>query len=533
MSRDPFEILEEQNPMPDDRTVYTPMDTAEKIMGRPHRRPWPGWALAGAVAAAVLIAGGAWLWWLGGDGGIEVAGSSTVPIAPESTTTSESGVVTTATTAPAGEPIDTVIYLYLDSTSDPEACPTLVPVHRTIAADAPMENTLAALLAGPTEDEAVSVPALSSAIPQGTRLLDIVVNHGIATIDLSAEFLGKAVTGYSTGSGTLYFYPEETARSCEDAAGYPLGQVVFTLTRLPNIDSVVFLVEGEAAGFVANPDLPVIVGSPLARDDFEYLLPAVMIETPVYGGSAGNPVVVQGTANVFEAVVSLALVDNDGLILWEGTTMASCGTGCRGDFEIAIPYDLTQARLGAVIAWEASAMDGSQTNVREHPVWLSASSSTDTCSGALAGNLLEQPDLPVAVADMREQIWQAAVVCDYDSLADLTSPDLFTYSFGGSGDPAAYWAQLEADGEEPMRFLAETLNLSFATTDAGDLGTAYVWPSAFAYPTWADVPQADRDMLATLYGQAAIGDWELFGSFIGYRIGITEDGEWIYYVAGD
>ena len=44
---------------------------------------------------------------------------------------------------------------------------------------------------------------------------------------------------------------------------------------------------------------------------------------------------------------------------------------------------------GAIIAWEQSAQDGSQTNVREYPVWLNASSSPQVCSGALAGSLLE------------------------------------------------------------------------------------------------------------------------------------------------
>jgi spore germination protein GerM len=526
MSRDPFEILEEQNPMPEDRPVYTPMDTAEKIIGKPHRRPWPGWALAGAAAAAVLIAGGAWLWWMGGDDGIEVADSSMVPVVSDSTTTTDTATDVTETTV-AFEQTDGVVYFFLDDTADPETCPTLVPVHRVVDSNAPVESTLQALLDGPTSDEAASVPALSSAIPQGTRLLGIDVANGHATVDLSSEFLRKTPGEYSTD-----FYPQETTRSCEGAAGYPLGQVVFTLTRLPDIDSVIFLVEGEETGFVANPDLPVIVGSPLARHDVEYLLPAVMIETPVYGGSAGNPVVVAGTANVFEAVVSLALVDNDGLILWESTTMASCGTGCRGDFEISIPYDLTQAQLGAIIAWEASAMDGSQTNVREHPVWLSASSSTDTCSGALAGSFVEQPDLPTAVADIRRQMWQAAIVCDYETLAALASPNV-NYSFGDSGDPAAYWTQLETDGEQPMLYLAATLNLPSATIDAGDLGTVYVWPSAYSYPSWNDVPQADRDALAALYHEADVADWELFGSFIGWRIGITGNGEWVYFVAGD
>jgi len=530
VSRDPFEILGEQNPMPEDRPVYTPMGIAEKIIGK-RRSVWPGWALAGATAAAVLVAGGAWMWWLGGDNGIDVADSSTVPTTGQSTTTTDPAVVIVATTVVSYQ-TDAVVYFYLDDTADPDACPTLVPVYRTVDANAPVENTLAALLSGPTSDEADSVPAMSSAIPAGTRLLGIDVADGIATVDLSAEFFGVAATEYSSPGGIIYFYSENVSR-CEGAAGYPVGQIVFTLTRLPEIDSVIFLIEGEELGIYATPDLTITPDDPVIRDDFEYLLPAVMIETPVYGGPPAYPAVVRGTANVFEAVVSLALVDNDGLILWEGTTMASCGTGCRGGFEIVIPYSVDTAELGAVIAWEASAQDGSQINVREHPVWLIPSPPTESCSGASAQpDLADQPGLPPAVADMREQIWQAAVVCDYGSLTNLASPE-FTFSYGLGGEPALYWIELEAAGDEPMRYLTETLDLPFTTADAGDLGTIYVWPSAFTYPAWTDVPQADRDALATLYDDADFGDWELFGSYIGYRVGITEDGEWIYFVAGD
>ena len=63
MSRDPFEHLRESNPMPDDHPVYPPMSTADRIAGGAPRRPWPAWALAGAVALAVLVGGGGWLLW--------------------------------------------------------------------------------------------------------------------------------------------------------------------------------------------------------------------------------------------------------------------------------------------------------------------------------------------------------------------------------------------------------------------------------------------------------------------------------------
>ncbi len=70
MSRDPFQHLRESNPMPDDHPIYPPMSTAERIAGGAPRRAWPAWALAGAVALAVLVGGGSWLLWVrGGDPG--------------------------------------------------------------------------------------------------------------------------------------------------------------------------------------------------------------------------------------------------------------------------------------------------------------------------------------------------------------------------------------------------------------------------------------------------------------------------------
>jgi hypothetical protein len=40
---------------------------------------------------------------------------------------------------------------------------------------------------------------------------------------------------------------------------------------------------------------------------------------------------------------------------------------------VEVPYEVDEDQLGAVIAWEDSAEDGSQINVREHPVFLTAS----------------------------------------------------------------------------------------------------------------------------------------------------------------
>jgi hypothetical protein len=66
---------------------------------------------------------------------------------------------------------------------------------------------------------------------------------------------------------------------------------------------------------------------------------------------------------------------------------------------------------------------------------------------------------------------------------------------------------------------------------AGDI-TYYAWPSAFV-TEWSAVPEADREALRPLYGDEDFAFWAEAGGYMGYRVGITEDGEWVYFIAGD
>jgi hypothetical protein len=51
-------------------------------------------------------------------------------------------------------------------------------------------------------------------------------------------------------------------------------------------------------------------------------------------------------------------------------TMATCGTGCRGDFDTDVPFSVDRKQPGTVEVFEVSAMDGSMINVVEIPVTL-------------------------------------------------------------------------------------------------------------------------------------------------------------------
>lgn len=143
------------------------------------------------------------------------------------------------------------------------------------------------------------------------------------------------------------------------------------------------------------------------------------------------------------------------------------------------------------------------------------------------------PDLPEAVARTRRAIAEAAAECDYDALARLAADDGFTHSFGAGGDPAESWRREEAGDGEPLRFLVELLDRPHSTVEAADGPTQYVWPSAFAYQSWDAVPDGEREALRPLYDDQDFASFENFGGYIGYRVGIEDDGSWRFFVAGD
>ncbi len=156
-----------------------------------------------------------------------------------------------------------------------------------------------------------------------------------------------------------------------------------------------------------------------------------------------------------------------------------------------------------------------------------------SASGESPAELL-QDRLPAAVTTTRGEIIEAAVACDYDGLAEiaLRGDALFTYSFGGGDDPAGSWRQDEAAGRPVLRTLVRLMNTPFASREVTD-GTQYVWPSAFGYERWQDVPASEREVLRPIYDDDDFQGFDAFGSYVGYRVGITDTGDWVFFVGGD
>jgi hypothetical protein len=192
-----------------------------------------------------------------------------------------------------------------------------------------------ALLGGPTIGE--KGRAITTVVPAGSQLLDLSIDKGVATINLSAEFMSG---GESSSVQTR------------------LGQVTYTLTQFPTVKSVVFQIEG------------VQLADAVSRADYVALLPDIWVDRPAFNAAIGNPAHVTGNADVFEATFRMSILDATGKVIADVQVMASCGSGCRGTFDTTIPYAVSKGQYGILRAYNPSAKDGTPESIRDYRVWL-------------------------------------------------------------------------------------------------------------------------------------------------------------------
>jgi spore germination protein GerM len=271
--------------------------------------------------------------------------TSTTQAPPAPTTTVPPS---TTTTIRPPSPMVVAPYFYIDEAGHQNRTgPFVFPVARQVEPTVAVARTaMEQLFAGPTNAERESVPAISSAIPAGVRILGLTISEDIATVDLSSEF------GATDDSATV----------AQRAA-----QVVFTLSRFDSVAEVLFRQDGEPVSIQTGDGQ--LVSRPVGIHDYLEFAGALTIESPVYGGTGDNPMRVTGFGAVFEASFQYALTDDDGLIIEEGLAMTSNGTGWGG-FDFTIDYEVDHRQVGALIVWAHSAENGDQIDVREYPVVL-------------------------------------------------------------------------------------------------------------------------------------------------------------------
>jgi hypothetical protein len=202
-----------------------------------------------------------------------------------------------------------------------------------------------ALLAGPSAAERAA--GVGTSIPAGTELLGLSIDGSIATVDLSRTF--------ESGGGSLSMFNR-------------LAQLTYTLTQFPTVDGVTLRLDGEAVTVFSGEGI--ILDQPMTRRSYRDRLPPILVQRPLIGAQVSSSVTISGTANVFEATVSFAILDADGNEIASGFTMATCGTGCRGAYSTTVGFTVEGAQAGTVRVFEASAKDGRPINVVDIPVVL-------------------------------------------------------------------------------------------------------------------------------------------------------------------
>jgi hypothetical protein len=194
------------------------------------------------------------------------------------------------------------------------------------------KRALDSLLRGPSAAEAAA--GVTSALPPDFQLRITDLTDGVATVDVDPRFSG-------------------------DDVGLRRAQIVSTLTQYAGIRGVRF----RSAGAPVTDRI-------FTAQDLEADLPQIIVTSPQIGAVVGNPVVVSGTANVFEATVSIRILDARGKEIAHAFTTATCGSGCRGTYSAPVRYTVSARQRGIVEVYESSAKDGSRIHVQEIPVTL-------------------------------------------------------------------------------------------------------------------------------------------------------------------
>jgi hypothetical protein len=151
--------------------------------------------------------------------------------------------------------------------------------------------------------------------------------------------------------------PEDFYAGGQDAVRMRQAQVVYTLTQYPTIKSVAF-----AAGRVK--------AAPVTRAAYAGLLPPIVVVSPSVGTRVGSPALISGSADVFEATVSVRILDADGAEIATRFTSATSGSGTRGTYSVAVPYTVASQQAGTIEVFEVSAKDGTRLNAVKIPVTL-------------------------------------------------------------------------------------------------------------------------------------------------------------------
>jgi Immunoglobulin-like domain of bacterial spore germination/Sporulation and spore germination len=331
------------------------------VTQREDSKPRPVLVFAGAALVVLLLAAIPLYLSRGGSEVNPVASSttSTVPttvttqpqasttVTTEQPATTTTVPATTTTTAPVVEAEEAVLYAVQTPENSFTGNPALVAFRGTVVPavhfEEPMNPAYPGLYALTSEN--LFLPdGFSNMVPAAVEILGVTPGEHTVTVDMNEAFLA------GSGSGLLGDFTM-------------LNQMISTASAFGEIESVLFTVNGEPVTAFGSEGLD--LSEPQGRDAYLDQLNSVNVDSPIQG-QGDESLRVAGFANVFEATVSLEVVDGSGNVVREDFTTATCGTGCWGGYEFEVDYPFVGDETIRVF-WH-SAEDGSPSDVVSIPV---------------------------------------------------------------------------------------------------------------------------------------------------------------------
>ena len=163
------------------------------------------------------------------------------------------------------------------------------------------------------------------------------------------------------------------------------------------------------------------------------------------------------------------------------------------------------------------------------------STEAPTCSAAgLTISSGAQPnDLPAAVSELRSELLAAATACDFERLGSMAEADGTSYTFGEAPTLPPTGATLRQTARHLWPTWCSSWNSNPPSTTSAKatcttcgrpctpclIGQMQPRSSARSWPTSSEPTS-----------------WQVrdsFGGYVDYRVGITADGRWAFFVAGD
>ncbi|MDF1607752.1 hypothetical protein PZ897_06145 [Hoeflea sp. YIM 152468] len=178
--------------------------------------------------------------------------------------------------------------------------------------------------------------------------------------------------------------------------------------------------------------------------------------------------------------------------------------------------------------------------IRTTPDSADETTSPDLLDSQAAGavEILTDPaQLPEPAQRMRELILAAAATGDLEKLRPLlgTGPGATQLAFAElDADAVDYLRSTSGDGEghEILAILIDLLNTGFVRIDAGKPTETYVWPYFAALPL-AGLSPPQKVELLRLVTAGDVEDMKAYGAYNFFRVGISPEGDWRFFMAGD